>query len=296
MENNKIVQELFYDFSLNILMVFYQENILNSTFSKIIKDKDEEFEKRIKIISKFKEEIQMDKNEKEFYHLYRRTNKYKIYFQNFIRNSEVIDIFKIPFFFSEEFINIKTKDPSNKLINRLSLFTIIDSLYSNNNISILNITFKNIIIGYDDFRNYFKYFFDEEKNNKFEESINNRLDQSNKNRPQRQLFVLNKKIIEKYKYFLNNFYDRKELLELFPSIQIQEESLITNIDRNSIIYSIQTSLEKQNLIDSIDYLIYALVIIYAFSFPLHSYAKILGYLEKLISSLGRTKFFIRQHT
>ena len=296
MENNKIFQELFYDFSLNILMVFYQENILNSTFSKIIKDKDEEFEKRIKIISKFKEEIQMDKDEKEFYHLYRRTNKYKIYFQNFIRNSEVIDIFKIPFFFSEEFINIKTKDPSNKIINRLSLFTIIDSLYSNNNISILNITFKNIIIGYDDFRNYFKYFFDEEKNNKFEESINNRLDQSNKNRPQRQLFVLNKKIIEKYKYFLNNFYDRKELLELFPSIQIQKESLITNIDRNSIIYSIQTSLEKQNLIDSIDYLIYALVIIYAFSFPLHSYAKILGYLEKLISSLGRTKFFIRQHT
>ena len=126
MNNNKIIQELFYDFCLNILMVFYQENILNSTFEKLIKDKDEECEKRIKIITNLKEEIQMDKDEKEFCRLYRKAIKYKIYFENFIRNSDSIEIFKIPLIFSEEFINIKTKDPSNKIINRLSLFTIID--------------------------------------------------------------------------------------------------------------------------------------------------------------------------
>ena len=297
MNNNKIIQELFYDFCLNILMVFYQENILNSTFEKLIKDKDEECEKRIKIITNLKDEIQMDKDEKEFCRLYRKAIKYKIYFENFIRNSDSIEIFKIPLIFSEEFINIKTKDPSNKIINRLSLFTIIDSLYSNNKPQILNITLNNIISEYHEtLKNYFKHLFVEEKNKKCEESKKPISDKNNKIRNQRQLFVLNKKIINKYIYLLNNIYEAEELSELFPSIQIQKEYIITKINRSCMINTIQNSLEKQNLLDLIDYLIYALVIIYAISFPLHSYEKMLCYLEKLISSLGKAKFFIRQHT
>ena len=171
MNNNKIIQELFYDFCLNILMVFYQENILNGTFEKIIKDKDEECIKRIKMITNLKDEIQMDKDEKEFCRLYRKAIKYKIYFGNFIRNSDAIDIFKIPLIFSEEFINIKTKDLSNKLVNRLSLFSIMDSLYSNNKTQILNITLNNIISEYSETLNkYFIDLFDKEKNKNSEES------------------------------------------------------------------------------------------------------------------------------
>ena len=307
MENNKRIQELFYDFILNILnilKVINQKNTLNKNFEKIIKDKDIEFEKIVKIISNLKEDVEMDKNEKEFCCLYRNTVKYKIYFENFIRYSEVIDIYKIPFFYSEEFINIKNKDPSNGLMNGLSLFKIIDSLYSNNKEPIINITLNNINSEYNEiFKKYFKHFFDKEnknipeaQNNKSEGSKNAKPDQNKENRPQRQLYVLNKKIIEKYKYFLNNFYEREELLKFFPSIKLQEKSLITNIDRNSIINSIQSIFEIKNLIDSIDYLVYALTIIYAISFPLHSYTKMLSYLEKLITALEATKFFIRQHT
>ena len=289
MEKNKRIQELFYDFSLNILMIFYQENILNSTFEKIIKDKNEEFEKRIKIVSNLKEDIQMDKDEKEFCRLYRRAIRYKIYFENFIRNYDAIDIFKIPLIFSEEYINIKTKDPLNKLMNRLSLFTIIDSLYSNDKLPTLSITLNNIVAEYKEkLAKYFLVFFGEEKKNNPQE---NKAKNS-----KRQLFVLNKKIINKYIYLLNNIYDKESLIELFPSIQIQDEYTIENIDRSCMINTIQTSLEKKNLIDLIDYLVYALVIIYAISFPLHSYTKMLSYLEKLINSLGTTKYFIRQHT
>ena len=113
MEYNKNIQELFYNFSLNIFMIFYQENILNGTFEKVIKDKNEEFEKRIKIINNLRHEILMDEDEKEFYRLYRRTFKYKIYFEDFIRNSEALDVLRIPLIFSDEFtfqiifINIK---------------------------------------------------------------------------------------------------------------------------------------------------------------------------------------------
>ena len=289
MEKNKRIQELFYDFSLNILMIFYQENILNSTFEKIIKDKNEEFEKRIKIVSNLKEDIQMDKNEKEFCRLYRRAIRYKIYFENFIRNYDAIDIFKIPLIFSEEYINIKTKDPLNKLMNRLSLFTIIDSLYSNDKQPTLSITLNNIVAEYKErLAKYFLVFFGEEKKNNPQE---NKAKNS-----KRQLFVLNKKIINKYIYLLNNIYDKESLIELFPSIQIQDEYTIENIDRSCMINTIQTSLEKKNLIDLIDYLVYALAIIYAISFPLHSYTEMLSYFLKLINSLETTKYFIRQHT
>ena len=74
----------------------------------------------------------MNKDENLFCELFRSTIKYKIYFENFIANSEIIEAFKIPFFFSEEFINIKMKDLSNELINRTSFFSIIDSFYWNN--------------------------------------------------------------------------------------------------------------------------------------------------------------------
>ena len=297
MNNNKIIQELFYDFCLNILMIFYQENILNSTFEKIIKDKDEEFIKRIKMIINLKDEIQMDKNEKEFCRLYRKAIKYKIYFENFIRNSDAIDIFKIPLIFSEEFINIKTKDPSNKIVNRLSLFSIMDSLYSNNKTQILNITLNNIISEYAETLNkYFNHLFDEEKNKNSEESSIAPSDRIIQKKSQRQLFILNKKVMNKYIYLLNNNYDEEDLSEIFPSINIKKKYNITNIDRSCMINTIQNSLDKQNLLELTDYLVYALAIIYAISFSLHSYTKMLGYLEKLISSLGRIKFFIRQHT
>jgi hypothetical protein len=41
-EKNKKIQELFYDFNLNILMIFYQDNSLNSSYDKIIRDKPED--------------------------------------------------------------------------------------------------------------------------------------------------------------------------------------------------------------------------------------------------------------
>ena len=207
-------------------------------------------------------------------------------------------MFKIPLIFSEEFINIKAKDPSNKLMNRLSLFKIIDSLYSGNKQQILSITLNNIISEYhDNLKNYFLLFKEKETEvKKKEENQKTKGNQNKSKKPTKQLFTLNKRIINKYIYLLNNIYEDDELSEIFPSIKIQEESPITNIDRSCMINIIQTTLEQKDFIDLSDYLIYALVIIYAIAVPLHSYTKMLSYLEKLITSLGETKYFIRQHT
>jgi hypothetical protein len=182
-------------------------------------------------------------------------------------------------------------------MNKLSLFTIIDSLYSGNKQQILSIALNNIISEYNE--NLKKYFnFYEEKKKEEKKNKENQKTKGNKNKkqmPKRQLFILNKNIINKYIYLLNNKYEEEELVEIFPSITIQEELPITNIDRSCIVDIIQTTLEEKQLIDLGDYLIYALVIIYAISFPLHSYTKMLSYLEKLITALGATKYLIRQH-
>ena len=62
----------------------------------------------------------MNKNEENFCELYRNTIKYRMYFENYILNFESVDLYKIPYLFTEEFINIKMADQSNKIIKKLS--------------------------------------------------------------------------------------------------------------------------------------------------------------------------------
>jgi hypothetical protein len=279
-EKNKKIQELFYDFNLNILMIFYQDNSLNSSYDKIIRDKPEDALKRLYKLRNASESIKMNKNEENFCELYRNTIKYRMYFENYILNFESVDLYKIPYLFTEEFINIKMADQSNKIINKLSLFNIIDSLYnSSNQQTIINITLNNIFGDYNmKLKSKFKCFYNSDNLN---------------NVP--QLMVLNKKIINKYMNLLYNYYQKEELKDLFPSMRIQEDDPIKNIDRRYIINIIQNTLEQKNFIDLSNYLIFSLVYLFSISLPLHPYLKMIDYLQKIISSLAKTKIFMRQH-
>ena len=282
MISNKKIQEIFYDFSLNILMIFYQDNTLNSSFDKIRKDDIEEAHKKINRLLKIDEDTEMAQEEKYFCQLFRSTIKYKIYFENFIQNLEAIDVFKIPLLFSEEFINIKLKEDSNKLANKLSLFDIIDSLYYQNNHQTITITLNNIFSDYiEKLKRYFKHFYSSDrikiKNN-------------------HQLISLNRKIINKYIYLLNNYYEKEELMDLFPSMRIQENERITPINRKNIINVIQNTLEQNNLIEIPHYLIYALIYIFSISISLHSYTKMLTYINSIIKGLEKITFFINHFT
>ena len=278
-EKNKKTQEIFYDFILNIIMLFYLDNSLNSSFDKIVKDKPEDSKKRLYKLRKIDKDKDMNENEEFFCEQFRNSIKYKIYFENFILNFESLDIYKIPFLFSEEFINIKIIDKSNKIINAISLFNIIDSIYLPNNKTTYNITLNNIIADYiNRLKKKFKCFYTTDK-----------LKIINK----RQLFILDKKIINKYIYLLNNYYKKEDLMDIFPSLIIQEKTEIVKIDRSCIINNIQNILKEKNFFDTKYFLIYALVYIYAISIPLHPYLKMIKYLEKIVSSLSKTKLFMR---
>ena len=282
-KKNIKIQEIFYDFYMNILMIFSQDNTLNSSFEYIQREKTEDTYKRILKLRNLEERaIEICHEENYFCYMFRKTFKYKVYFENFIKCFESLDIFKIPLLFSQEFINIKIKDFLNEFPSKMSMFKIIDSLYIPDSSQTIKITLNNIYYDYiERLKKYFTPFFTQE-----------RLDEMN----QRQLMVLDKRILTKYIYLLKNLYEKEELGYLFPSIAIQETSSIININSKDIINTIKSEIEDNNILDNRNYLIFSVVYILAITLPLHSYLKTLELLETLSKSLSKLKYFMPHYT
>ena len=275
---NRKIQEIFYEFCLNILMIFYQDNTLITSFDKIkrVECNLEEQNRKINFLKINDTNIDMSVEEKYFLEFFRGTIKYKIYFENFIQNMDTVDVFKISLLFSEEFINIKIRDLKNKSLNKFSLFNIMDVLYYPTKRQTINITISNLFsLSLDKLKTYFEEY--------------NNIDLSKPH-----LIDLNKKIINKYLFLLNNFYEKEEIMDLFPSIRIQEEQPLIFFDRRYIINIIQNTFENNYLISTSNYLIYAVAYIFCISIPLYSYKKLLNHLESVINSLDKVKFFLRK--
>ena len=186
-----------------------------------------------------------------------------------------MEAYKIAFLFSDEFINLKLKDGSNIILNKISFFDIVDKIYYPETSQTINIAVNNLLqLKHDELIIFFKQYYNI-KNDK------------NKN----QLINLNNKIINKYFYLLNNFYEKDEI----TSFLILDEQSIINLDRRLIIGVIINYFEdRNNLINNKDYLIYAIVYIFCITMSLNSYQRMLTYLENLINSLAKIKFFLRQ--
>ena len=283
--NNRRIQEYFYDFCLNILTLFYQDLTLVASYDKIkrVEFNNEDQFRKIKDLGINSQSKSMVEGEIIFLELFRGAVKYKTYFENFIQNKDTMDVYKIALLFSDEFINLKLKDGSNKLLNQISFFDIIDKLYYPEKRQIINITVNNLLqLKIDSLKD----FFDQNSN------VNIKSDKKAK---KNQLINLNKKIINKYLYLLNNFFEKEEIKDLFPSLRIHEEQPIINFDRRHIIGVIINYFERnKNLINNAEYLIYAIIYIFCISMSLHSYRKMLNYFENIINSFGRIKFFLRQ--
>ena len=272
---NKKIQEIFYDFNLNIMMMFYLDYSLVNSFDKI-KNADYSFDKHFQKLNKLNlndSETNMSIEEQNFMDFFRSNIKYKIYFENFIQNKDTNDIFKIALLFSEEFLNIKIKDTKTNTLNKLSLLKIIDALYYPSKKVIVNITISNLFSLSLDFLT--KYFEGNDNNTS-------------------KLIDLNKKILNKYIFLLNNNYEKEELMDIFPSIRIQEEKPVIFFDKRYIINIIQNSFEENNLISTKNYIYFAVIYIFSISLSLHSYDKLLKYIESIIKTLAQIQFFLRQ--
>ena len=282
METNRKIQEICYDFYLNILMIFYQDFTFNSSFDKLKNDDINESIKKFNKLRNLDDNTQLIKEEETFCKYFRDSFKYKNYFESFLQDSVSIDIYKIPFIYTDEFINIKIKNNPNIFLDgKLSLFKIIDSLYLPEKQITINITLNNIFLYYSEkLEKNFKPFFTSE-----------RLKAVNRH----QLMVLNNKIINKYIYLLNNYHEEDELKDLFPSMQIQENNEIVTVNKRIIIKNLENTLENSKQIEPSHYLIYSFVYIFSIFIPLHSYTKMLSYINFIIKSLEKIKYFKRQY-
>ena len=138
--SNQEIQEIFYEFILDFISFYH------SYFS--LKEKNEikanESYVQIKFSSEFKK---LNDLEKTFCVKFEKTEKYKLII-DFIKDYKCIDIYKVPFYFFEEFICLKKLGNPKYLKN---YFKIINNLYNQN---AKNNNKNNLIIQ----MNFFEFF------------------------------------------------------------------------------------------------------------------------------------------
>ena len=280
-EKNKLIQEIFYHFVLNILIIFYQKINLSVTFDRV------RFEQNKKRKGNLKDEDKPNYSieEKYFIELFKTTSKYKLFFENFIQNCESHELYKIPLILSEEFINLKIKSNQNNIALKLSLFNIMDSLYYTN-VNTVTIVTINFFEYYN--KEKLKLLFIDKNYGGVQRKDNNAIVINN----DIKLFYINKCILQKYVYLLNNNYESSKLRELFPYLKYKNEA-IHLIDRKIITQTIQNALEKNNLIKTSNYLKYSLVYVFSLLLSLYSYKNLLYYMDKLLVCIHKIDFFFR---
>ena len=168
---NKEIQRAFYDFNLSILVELYKEYQLNDNCSSIIKNAN-------------KKNLPSE-GENIFLNYIKRTDKYNIYFNNFVKNFDFIDGYSMSLFICDDFVNKKIIDFKNKTSNNIDYFEIIDELYDSNN--------NNKVI------NYQTIFKDEDIKN-----INCIKYKKGKIESKRNLFCLEKTIIDTFLFYKKN--------------------------------------------------------------------------------------------
>ena len=284
---NLKILEFFYDCNLTFLSLFYKDNRLNSVFDKILKEESFIADS----ILNCKEE------EKYFFELFRNSVKYKIYFDNFMTEFEVMYVFKIPFLFSQLFIELKLKDEKQISFENIDYFNIINQLYrlNMNQTVAKKISFINFNQHYlENISQYFKRFFISEYDNQiFGKNEKEEIGKTDIQKEQRfQLINLNKKIINRYIYLLQNLYEENDLEKIIFHNKRKENVLIKLIDRRIIYQLILNKLINKNYISNFNFLIYALTYVVALTISLHPFEQMIAYLDEIQNTFKLIKYFL----
>lgn len=278
-KRNRKIQEIFYSFYLNILMIFYQDNTLSSSFDRIKKEEDEKREKKLYFLHYQESEkaAKFSKEERTFCEEFRNSVKYRIYLDNFVQDFKCMDVYKIPLIFSEEFIIIKKKDKNDTLKKHISYFDIIDKYYFNSpaeGTQIINITMNNFYSNYP-------------------EAINQIL-LNQKIIKRSSLFTLNKKMIKQYIHYLKNI-SQEELNSTFPSISIQESDNILFKEKNKILQQIEIEFIEKGLVTNRNLIFYTLIYVFSTAYSCLSFRTAMNTVHSLNQKLEKITFFIRKY-
>ena len=118
---NRNIQEIFYDFILDMLMEMNKDYMLDEQSSSIIENKNNQYSN-------------LSEEEKIFLNYHKKTVKYYFYFNTFIQNFKSMDEMRISLLLCDDFVNIKINDEKEKKFSNIKYFGIIDNLYYNSKI------------------------------------------------------------------------------------------------------------------------------------------------------------------
>ena len=268
-ENNRAIQEAFYDFYLSILMIFYQDNTLSVSFDKIIKDNDSNSDK-LYFLQSIQNTDKMSQEEVSFCNEFKDSIKYKIYLENYIQDANCLDVYKIPLMFSEEFINMKIRYTKLDCKTKINYFSWIDKFYMESNAATLGIKLNSI-------------------HTEFAESFGKYC----KNLKQEDSAVLNKRLINKYiNYVLNNELD----VNSYPYLSILEQTkAIDKINRRKISDIIEKELIDCGIIDQNGLLFYSSIYIFSMLIYLNDQGKMMNYLTQIRDCFSTLPYFTRKY-
>ena len=255
---NVLIQESFYEFILNVLVISNKEYQIDKSCSFL--------EKRPKnVLDNLSEE------ENIFMNYFRNTDKYSYYYNNFIKEFDCLDELKISLLFCKEFAHLRKSDKNNQIPYNINYFKIIDNFYSINNITAT----KDIS---------YNYLFQDFKVNKDMKEINN-IDKSEEN----QLFYLDGKIIKEFLFLKKN---KKNLFTFLKEIE-KIKLTINSVDKVLLTTLIQNNFNQ--ILSSNFYIRGSFVYIYSIVFPIFSFNSCIFYLANLLDNINKMVYFQRNY-
>ncbi len=285
-QRNKEIQEEFYQFILRISIYFYQ----NLSF---IPSKNQ-----INDFIQFDKEYQ-DKEycneEKMFLNQMKETMKFDSFVLGFIESFDTIDLYKIPFTFSEEYIAILNQLFNPKIDNdptsTLSFLKNIDDFYLSNKDKINNNS--DCEINFDDFEN----FYYEKIEKKLRRTLNQFIgkyyeikDKSEKNIIQK-VYYMNNQISNEILMNYINYINKEDLSKIFPHYKKFKKNEILNFQVDEIENLIEQNAINNNTLDNKDIICSCIILIFSISIPLLKSFE-LNFLYPYLSSLFNHNYFI----
>ena len=260
MNINRQIQEIFYDFILNILVELNKDRISNSKINP-----------QPNAPGDLKEEKKFDSRLTEeeiiFLKYLKASIKYGLYFNNFIDNFNAFDEIKVSLLFSDEYVNLKKQDIDQSIEGKIKYFEIMDKLYI--------LKQKDLI--------YDLKAFDTEytRINCIPSSI-----KANKKNP--NLFTLNKEIIKKFIYEKRN-HNLYEILKEPDEIKIDTEN------KNSLIFSIQYFLTTNGILKNLYFLRGSTSYIISICFAFFPKEKLTLVIDEYLENSIKMKYFQRYY-
>ena len=250
------IQEAFYDFIINILVISNKNYQIDNSCSSI------------KYIEK--DDNNLPEEEKNFFNCFRETDKHNVYYNNFIKTFEpASEEFKLPFLFCDEFTNIRRYDSQNKIPNSISYFKVMETFFS-----IMSKVFE---------INYNKLFQD------FQQNKNKKVIIKNKRTKKNQLFYLDKKVINAFLYYKNNKSSYFTFLKALEKMKINIES----VNKNSLYLTIQNNCNR--IVNSNYFVRASIVYIFSIVFPFFISERINTFLPSILENIEKMQFFQRYY-